>query len=440
MRSFLLLLLLVSLTACEIVDDQKIVKLDAFTIANPPPAPRDFVAQNKSHKILVAVIDSGVDYNHSKLTNHIHFTLDEKGQPVGAGHDFVGEDSWPSPYIVRTGHYDPKANVDRKADALLAITNFEKAAGYLTKWSKSFLNPLRAIDQEMTAGTYHGTHVAGLSVYDKSEIGILPYRVLPRNITGEGPLDAEELAVVAHQLFAAVDRAAVSGASVINISLGFSAKDSEGEEYDKIKALAEQWDAIVAKYPKILFVAAAGNDGAWIDQNVRVNFPCGSKLPNLLCVGSLDEDSEVSDFTNVVQNGAEIVFTLGEDVISTFPELSCPSSSAGRTLAGAKDDKTYSAAVEAFTADCKDFKGLAPLSGTSMAAPITARLAALLRMKSPDLAPASIVETIKASGSKGTIGTFEITKLEVDKPSWYQTQLPIWNISSKWSAFAPKKK
>lgn len=440
MRSLLLLLLLVSVTACEIVDNQKIVKLDAFEIANPPPSARDFVAQNKSHKILVAVIDSGVDYNHSKLTSHIHFTLDAKGQAIGAGYDFVADDNWPAPYIVRTGHYDPKANADRKADALLAIANFEKAAGYLTKWSKSFLNPIRAIDQEMTAGTYHGTHVAGLSVYDKPEIGILPYRVLPRNITGEGPLDAEELAVVANQLFSAVDKAAAAGASVINISLGFSAKESEGDEYEKIKALAVQWDQVVAKYPDVLFVAAAGNDGAWIDQNVRVNFPCGSKLPNLLCVGSLADDSEVSDFTNVVLSGAEIVFALGEDVISTFPELTCPSSSAGRTMAGAKDEKTYTTAVEAFEADCKDYKGLAPLSGTSMASPITARIAALLRLASPEAKPATIVATIKASGNKGTIGTFEITKLDVEKPSWYQSQLPIWNMTPKWSAFVPKKK
>lgn len=440
MRSLFLLLLLVSVTACEIVDNQKIVSLDAFQIANPPPSNRDFLAQNNSHKILVAVIDSGVDYNHSKLTNHIHFTLDEKGQAVGAGYDFVGDDNWPSPYIIRTSHYDPKANDDRKADALLAIANFEKAAGYLTKWSQSYLNPIRAIDQEMTAGAYHGTHVAGLSVYDKPEIGILPYRVLPRNVTGEGALDAEELAVVANQLFSAVDKAVAAGASVINISMGFTAKDSEGDEYEKIKALAEQWDQIVAKHPTVLFVAAAGNDGAWIDQSLRVNFPCGSKLPNLLCVGSLADDSEVSDFTNVVLNGAEIVFTLGEDVISTFPELTCPSSAAGRTLAGAKDEKTYAAAIESFTSDCKDYKGLAPLSGTSMASPITARLAALLRLQTPDATPAKIIETIKASGKNGTIGTFEITKLDVEKPSWYKSQLPIWNMTPKWTAFGTKKK
>lgn len=438
MRSLFFILILVSVTACEIVDNQKIITSDTIHLANPEPADRDFVAQNRAHKILVAVIDSGVDYNHSKLTSHIHFTLNDQGKPIGAGYDFVGGDNWPSPYIVRTGHYDKNANEDRKKDALLAIANLEKASSYLTRWSKTYLHPSRAIEQEMSAGTYHGTHVAGLSVYDRPEIGLLPYRVLPRNITGPGKLDAEELSVVANQLFDAVDKAAAAGATIINVSLGFSAKESEDDEYPKIKALADQWDQIVSKYPNILFVAAAGNDGAWIDQNVRINFPCGSKLPNLLCVGSLADDSEVSDFTNVVLSGAEIVFALGEDVISTFPELTC-ATSMGKKITDAKDEKDYSAAMAEFETECNSYKGLAPLSGTSMAAPITARLAALLKLNAPDASPAKIVEMLKATGSKGAIGTFEITKLEVTKPSWYKSQLPVWNMTPKWKAYVPQK-
>jgi subtilisin family serine protease len=436
-RILTLLLVLISVTACEITDNQKIVKADALSIANPLPEDRDFVAQNKAHKILVAVIDSGVDYNHAKLTKHIHFTLDSNGKPTGAGHDFVADDKWPSPYIVRTAHYDPIANEERKADAVLALANIEKAALYLSKWSTTLLHPIRAVDQEIAAGTFHGTHVAGLSVYDKPEIGLLPYRVLPRNITGPGPLDAEDLEVVAKQLFSAVEMAAEAGAKVINISLGFSAKESEDTEFDKIKALSDQWDALVAKHPNILFVAAAGNDGAWIDQTVRINFPCGSKLPNLLCVGSLAEDSEVSDFTNVVLSGAEIVFALGEDVISTFPEKMCPSS-ALRAVATAKDETAYHNNVEQFKQECEKYDGLAPQSGTSMASPITARIAALHRIEKPDATPAQVIELIKAAGSKGTIGTYEITKLAVEKPSWYRGQLPIWNMQPKWNAFVPK--
>lgn len=440
MRGLILLLILTALTGCEVVDNQKIVHPEDLPVANPPPAPRDFVAQNKAHKILIAIIDSGVDYNHPKLTSHIHFTLNEKGEAIGAGYDFAADDAWPSPYIVRTGHYDPIANEERRGDAVLAFANFAKAAAMIPEWSKSFLDPVRAIDQEMSSGTYHGTHVAGLASYDNPAIGILPYRVLPRNIVGPGPLDAEEMSVVANQLFAAVERAAKDGASIINLSLGFMAKESEDDEYEKVKVLNDQWEALVDKYPNILFVAAAGNDGAWIDQSVRISFPCGSKHANLLCVGSLADDDEVSDFTNVVLSGAEIVFALGENVISTFPELTCNSQTNGRSISIAKSEEDFSTSLDAFKEECKTYKGLAPLSGTSMASPITARLAAMMRVVLPKASPAEIIAKLKEGSSKGNIGTLQISKLAIEKPSWYQSQLPIWNRQSKWKAYIPSPK
>ncbi len=82
-------------------DNQKDLPQHIACIANPIPIERNFQFNNQSHNILVAVIDTGIDYNHPELMNHIHFELDENGRAIRWGWDFVGQDGWPSPYIGR---------------------------------------------------------------------------------------------------------------------------------------------------------------------------------------------------------------------------------------------------------------------------------------------------------------------------------------------------
>jgi subtilisin family serine protease len=193
MTKGLTLLAVLFLTAC-LVDDQTIVKPEDRLTADPTPTQRDFVANNANHKVLLAVIDTGVDYNQPLLKNNMHFKLDETGNPVGFGYDYIGNDGWASPYVVRTSrYYDLPAYVkgEWSEEKYKRAMEDEFAARYVEQSLKDmiqaqpslarFFEPQRNIAQEIESDAFHGTHVAGLMTYDRPDFGLLAYRVLPSN-------------------------------------------------------------------------------------------------------------------------------------------------------------------------------------------------------------------------------------------------------------------
>jgi len=60
-------------------------------IVNPKPVQRNFLQNNRSHKILIAVVDTGIDYNHPALLDSIHFNLDINHQPFRLGFHRPGQ-------------------------------------------------------------------------------------------------------------------------------------------------------------------------------------------------------------------------------------------------------------------------------------------------------------------------------------------------------------
>jgi subtilisin family serine protease len=434
-RLSLFTILLAALCGCEITDNQKIIDPAATALANPKPLDANFSENNKAHRILMAIVDSGVDYNHPELLKHMHFDLDTNGAPVGAGWDFTGNDAWPSPYLVRTGYYDPVADTSRVEASKKAKKNYETALRMAPEWTQTFLEPLRSLDQEVDSGAYHGTHVAGLMTYDRSELGLLAYRVLPRNIIGKFESDTETIENAANNINLAVEQAVKSGAKILNFSLAFSAKSTDST-YESIKKLSKAFEVLVAKHPDVLFVAAVGNEGGWIDGDVRINFPCSVKQPNILCVGALQKDGRAADFTNLVLNGAEIVFALGVDVISTIPMKICPSDWI-KYIKIANSDSNVQTYLEHARKDCAAVKGFKALSGTSMASPLTARVAALAWLENPNLSPAEVIQKIKFQGSPGKIGEMPITRLKIDLPSWYSRLGFV--PTRQWEAYVPRK-
>lgn len=58
------------------IDDQSHVPKEISALVNPVPMPRDFLKNNKRHKVLIAVIDTGVDYIHPAHLDNFHFYLD----------------------------------------------------------------------------------------------------------------------------------------------------------------------------------------------------------------------------------------------------------------------------------------------------------------------------------------------------------------------------
>ena len=169
----------------------------------------------------------------------------------------------------------------------------------------------------------HGTHVAGIIAAKNDGLGvtgvapsveILPLRVLDAN--GEGWLA---------DIAAAIDYAVNNGANVINLSLGGTADRSV------IRLAVER-----AISRGVVVVAAAGNDGV----SASASYPAA--YPGVIAVAATNESNRIASYSS---SGNYIdVAAPGSDILSAWPFES----------------------------------GYARLSGTSMASPHVAGIAALL--------------------------------------------------------------
>lgn len=183
----------------------------------------------------------------------------------------------------------------------------------------------------------HGTHTAGLVALVAPDAAILVYRVLDSDGNGNEYVVAE-----------AINDAIAAGADVINVSFGMREKTES-------KVLREAFEN--AARADVVIVAAAGNDGEKYSQ-----YP--AETEGVIGVGAMDrENDELADFSN--HGKATMVAAPGEDVVSTVPG-----------------------------------GGFASWSGTSMASPIVAGQAALVRSHDPDLRMKHVIATIGRSSHK----------------------------------------
>jgi subtilisin family serine protease len=438
-------------TACNDIDDQTLIRPSDLAIANPAPSTRDFARNNRAHKVLMGVIDTGVDYNHPALAGNMHFTLDQNGKPIGYGHDFVANDDWASPYVVRTstdyeipaddGYYESS---DLKA--LYSTRWVAQAFGLIQTQHpeiRQFIEPRRNVYQEQSTGAYHGTHVAGLMTYDRPDFGLIAYRVLPTNDIPPAKRNQnhDPAAWAEGGLIAAIDRAAADGVRVVNMSLGGPFDVQKNDEATKLRlAVTEEVRQAMLRHPQILFVSAAGNDSKWMDNDTRINFPCGVDVPNQICVGALQENARPAEFTNITLQNVNLIFALGVDVISTYPTLMCsydsldsdlssmakeaypsdwkPNSDNGIVL----DDELLKNLTEEgnlLSKKCSKMTGFEKLSGTSMATPFVAHAAAEILADHPELSVPELIQDLEKRSEISRIGRLPIRVLKVTKPSWY---------------------
>jgi hypothetical protein len=217
----------------------------------------------------------------------------------------------------------------------------------------------------------HGTHVMGLAArgnpaarvavarltYDWHNVPLAPTEELVRR--GQA----------AYQVY--VDWFRNHGVRVVNMSWGGAPQDYEhaleangmGKDAADRKAIARHYfegdkdalKAAIQSAPDILFVCAAGNADA--DSGFDETIPASFDLPNLLVVGAVDQAGDEATFTSYGKTVR--VDASGYQVDSLTP--------GGRHL---------------------------QLSGTSMAAPNTANLAAKLIALDPNLTPADTIKLI----------------------------------------------
>jgi subtilisin family serine protease len=412
------------------IDDQRILKNQQRPIVNPDPTARDFKSLQSQHKVKVAILDSGVDYNHPLLRENIHFQLDPEGKPLGTGYDYAGEDPWPAPYVGRTDFFNPELS---QQDRYQSLRYFQANKLLLQSFPhlEAFFPKERSHEEESQEGIEHGTHVAGLASFDAPEIGILPYRVIPVNRAGpntpEGNLPLDER--FAQILLKSIDRAVRDGANVINMSLGL--KHTKNDSLPRQVFFRGLQDALVArakKYPDVLFVAAAGNDGKWLDGRTVASLPCYIPAPNVVCVGALSRDETPTSFTNlVIAPEVTTIFAWGEDILSTIPTQQCQ---VGETKFTALPDDPEARAKfgEEITKKCFDPAKkpraplLAPMSGTSMASPVVARALARIKAKNPMWSAVAVKEELLKRSTSAALGALRIARIKMETPSWYREQ------------------
>ena len=171
------------------------------------------------------------------------------------------------------------------------------------------------------------------------------------------------------------------GVRVVNMSWGGSVKGIEeqlelcniGSGPDERKKIARDYfeiqkDALTkafASAPAILFVTAAGNSNE--DASFVEDIPAGIALPNLLTVGAVDKAGDEASFTSY--GPTVVVHANGYQVESVIP--------GGDKLAE---------------------------SGTSMASPQVANLAAKILAVNPKLRPEEVIRLIRGTADKTADG------------------------------------
>jgi subtilisin family serine protease len=230
-----------------------------------PGADIDAVAawdiQTGSAGVVVAIIDTGVDYTHPDLAPNI---WTNPGEIAGNG-------------------------VDDDGNGLV-----DDVHGY------DFLN----LDADPMDDNGHGTHVAGIvAARGNNGVGIagvawnvkiMPLKFLAPN--GTGPVSAA---------IDCIEYAVAQGAQILNNSWG-------GFEFSAALELAVQH----ANDAGVLFVAAAGNDGLSLDENDH--FPASFRQPNVIAVAATDARDELAGFSNYGPNSVPIA-APGTNIVSTFP-------------------------------------------------------------------------------------------------------------------------
>ncbi|MES3025970.1 MAG: S8 family serine peptidase [Pseudomonadota bacterium] len=245
---------------------------------------------------------------------------------------------------------------------------------------KLFMSSLKAQDFKGAveplglAGNYvHGTHVAGIAAAGNPWVRLATVRLSYDYKLQPSPCPSMALAergAKAHQ--ATAEFLKRHKVRVVNMSWGGSVRDYEaglqkcgiGKTLDERKTLArtyfEMEKAALTKAfssaPEILFITAAGNNNS--DSSFAEFIPSSIVLPNLLTVGAVDKAGDEAPFTSYGPTVA--VHANGYQVESYLP--------GGKRVA---------------------------LSGTSMAAPNVANLAAKLLAVKPALTPVQVIAIIR---------------------------------------------
>ncbi len=230
---------------------------------------------------------------------------------------------------------------------------------------------------------FHGTHVAGIiAASRKNGIGMDGVADNVRIMSVRCVPDGDERDKdVANAIRYAVD----NGAVILNMSFGKKYSPGKKAVDDAVK---------YAESKGVLLIHAAGNAADDIDE--VVHYPCkkmenGKTASNFMDIGALSwkpDDEIAAPFSNYGKKTVDL-FAPGVDIHSTVPDLN----------------------------QYKD------ASGTSMAAPVVAGVAAVLKSYFPELTPKQIIKIL----NKSSVKTFK--EMKVIKPGTKDEMIKFSELS-----------
>ncbi|MCU0425665.1 MAG: S8 family serine peptidase [Candidatus Kapabacteria bacterium] len=301
-----------------------------------------------SASVVIGIIDSGVDYEHEDLASKIWTN------PGESGRDANGRDK-------RTNGIDDDNNgrIDdfRGWDFANTLNLQEANGGVYRDDNDPKLRRTLGRNLGVTDGTSnHGTHVAGASAAATNnglgvagacpECLILPIKIMSEDSLLNGLLRSAE----------AMRYAADMGASVVNMSFGSRGLAPFANFSAFTQGVLTQGTAAGT-----LYVSSAGNDGSLQDD---FNYP--ASYDNVFSVGNSNvNDVPVASSNFGIKTG---VFAPGNQTSSTF------------------SDNQYQF-----------------LNGTSMASPIVAGVAGLLRSQRPTWTPRQIMHQIRSTSDNAIL-------------------------------------
>jgi subtilisin family serine protease len=216
-----------------------------------------------SKDVVVAVLDTGVDYNHVDL----------------------------------------RANMWTRPDEVPAYVDNELGA----------MDDMHGFDIDMNLGdpmddNGHGTHCAGvIGAEGNNGVGIAGInwhvRIMPLKFLGRGGFGSTKAAIEAINY--AIDRKK-HGVNLRVISASWGSTSKSKALGDVIKAAGDAG---------ILFVAAAGNNGT--DNDKRPHYPSNYDLPNVISVAATDSSDNLTSFSNYGLKTVHIA-APGKDIKSTW--------------------------------------------------------------------------------------------------------------------------